>query len=280
MFCHKCGAQIAEKAEFCHKCGTKVIYENPEPQELKTATVSSGQREGNSENPVQEIHIESVREAMSTEGIIDYETDFKAFVDNYVRQATKFQSAKELLDSQVPQKFMWICFGIPAIIGFILGGPILALLIGLFFGYPAALLTDFIKGFSVRGTIEKISDIIDSDELIQFLNENLNYLSPYFHEWGYISYSGFGIGGALYAHTLNSIAASSFKVGTGFGSKQRCFVVIWIEPDRTAADSIGMRYYFSTAIRSPLPSKYVSMVKAVPILKATMEYYLNHYRKK
>ena len=26
MFCHKCGAQIAEEADFCHKCGTKVIY--------------------------------------------------------------------------------------------------------------------------------------------------------------------------------------------------------------------------------------------------------------
>lgn len=26
MFCHKCGAQIAEGAAFCHKCGTKVVY--------------------------------------------------------------------------------------------------------------------------------------------------------------------------------------------------------------------------------------------------------------
>ena len=25
MFCHKCGAQIAEGAGFCHQCGTKVI---------------------------------------------------------------------------------------------------------------------------------------------------------------------------------------------------------------------------------------------------------------
>ena len=28
MFCHKCGAQIAEEAAFCHKCGTKVVYED------------------------------------------------------------------------------------------------------------------------------------------------------------------------------------------------------------------------------------------------------------
>lgn len=26
MFCHKCGTQIAEGADFCHKCGTKVVY--------------------------------------------------------------------------------------------------------------------------------------------------------------------------------------------------------------------------------------------------------------
>ncbi|MGN0604623.1 MAG: zinc-ribbon domain-containing protein [Oscillospiraceae bacterium] len=28
MFCHKCGSQIAEGAEFCHKCGTMVTKSN------------------------------------------------------------------------------------------------------------------------------------------------------------------------------------------------------------------------------------------------------------
>jgi len=31
MFCHKCGAQIAEGAIFCHKCGTQVVYADTEP---------------------------------------------------------------------------------------------------------------------------------------------------------------------------------------------------------------------------------------------------------
>ena len=35
MFCHKCGAQIADGADFCHKCGTKVVYENTEAQVQK-----------------------------------------------------------------------------------------------------------------------------------------------------------------------------------------------------------------------------------------------------
>jgi len=34
MFCHKCGAQIAEGAIFCHKCGTQVVYEDTEPHRV------------------------------------------------------------------------------------------------------------------------------------------------------------------------------------------------------------------------------------------------------
>ena len=171
---------------------------------------------------------------------------------------------------------MWICFGIPAIVGFLAGGPLLALLFGLFFGYPAALLTDFMKGSRARGSIKKISGKIDSDELIQFLNGHLSYLSPYFHEWNYINYSGAGVQGAVTAHTLNSITASAAKVGTGFGRKQRCFVVIWIEPDGEVPGSNGMKYYFSTAMKFPWPSKYICMVKTTPILQAAMEYYLKY----
>lgn len=176
----------------------------------------------------------------------------------------------------MPQKFIWICFGVPAVVGFLAGGPLLALLFGLFFGYPAALLTDFMKGSRARGSIKKISGKIDSDELIQFLNGHLSYLSPYFHEWNYINYSGAGVQSAVTAHTLNSITASAAKVGTGFGQKQRCFVVIWIEPDGEVPDSNGMKYYFSTAMKFPWPSKYICMVKTTPMLQATMEYYLKY----
>ena len=45
MFCHKCGAPIAEKAVFCEKCGTRVVYTDAGPQ------VSSSYGPNTSESP-------------------------------------------------------------------------------------------------------------------------------------------------------------------------------------------------------------------------------------
>ena len=280
MFCHKCGTQIDEGAAFCYKCGTKMVQMDTEPQESGTASVPIEPEKVSAEPLVQETSTAPDKAVMSAEGTNDYGIDFKTFVDNHVRQATKFQSAEDLLNSHVPQKFMWICFGIPAIIGFLAGGPLLALLIGLFFGYPAALLTDFMKGshVNVTGPIEKTDGKIDTDNLIPFLNKQLSYLSPHFHEWGYINYSGFGVRGAVIAHILNSITASAFKIGTEFGQKRRCFVVIWVEPDGINPDTGRMKYYFRTSAKSVWPSKYLCMVKTVPVLQAAMEYYLKQYK--
>lgn len=280
MFCQKCGTQIDEGAAFCYKCGAKVVQMDTEPQESGTASVPIELEKVSAEPLVQETSTAPDKAVMSAEGTTDYGIDFKTFVDNHVQQTTKFQSAEELLNSHVPQKFMWICFGIPAIIGLVAAGPVGALLFGLFFGYPAVLLTDFMKGshVSVTGPIEKTDGKIDSDNLIPFLNKQLSYLSPHFHEWGYINYSGFGVRGAVTAHTLNSVTASAFKIGTEFGQKRRCFVVIWIEPDGTNPDTGGMKYYFRTSAKSVWPSKYLCMVKTVPVLQAAMEYYLKQYK--
>ena len=38
MFCHKCGAQIAEGASFCQKCGTKVVHTDDVQQPMDTTT--------------------------------------------------------------------------------------------------------------------------------------------------------------------------------------------------------------------------------------------------
>lgn len=37
MFCHVCGTQISEGAEFCHKCGTRVVYGNNDDARKKAS---------------------------------------------------------------------------------------------------------------------------------------------------------------------------------------------------------------------------------------------------
>ena len=44
MFCHKCGAQIAEGAAFCQKCGTKLIVDAPTEQSAAVPSVSPTQQ--------------------------------------------------------------------------------------------------------------------------------------------------------------------------------------------------------------------------------------------
>lgn len=112
MYCHKCGAQIKEGSIFCHKCGAKVANGDIQPQDLKTTTGRTKQEEESVGKSVYESYAASVQVAMPTEGNVDYGTDFKAFVDNHVQQTTKFQSAEELLDSRVSQKFIWICLSL------------------------------------------------------------------------------------------------------------------------------------------------------------------------
>ncbi len=180
----------------------------------------------------------------------------------------------------------------------------MAVVFALFLGYPAALLADWIKGFSVtvKAQVKRTNMKIDSDNLVQFLNEQTSYLRPHFHEWGYINFGRFGVavresaaehksysvtGTALLfgaresamAHTANTLnSGSALRIGTEFGQKKKCFIMIRIEPDETNPDSGWMKYYFGTALRSLWPSKYLCMVKSVPILQAVMEYYLKQYK--
>ena len=46
MFCHKCGAQIAEGAAFCQKCGTKVVHTDDVQQPMDTTPIAEPQSAG------------------------------------------------------------------------------------------------------------------------------------------------------------------------------------------------------------------------------------------
>jgi hypothetical protein len=166
--------------------------------------------------------------------------------------------------------FLWFCFGIPAVIGLIAGGPLGALLFGLVFGHTAR----FIAGGIMRTrytleTIGKFDGDIDTEDLLRFLNDQLDYLHPYFHEWR---------------------CAGEGVLSTSFGEKQRSTTTIRIRSDVTNPGHGKMQYVFDTTNNPTALSRIIGMTffslfqinepkhtclfKTAPILQAAMKYYL------
>ena len=281
MFCSKCGAEIAEEAAFCSKCGTRVNNEKKTSQQSGAATAT------------EEILPDKV--AVTQTNVRDNKTqvttnnldEFKKFVDDHVRKNTKFQTTEELLNSCVPLKFAWICFGVPlvlAIINIALG------LFALLIGYLTAMLISWLKkgryAFKLSG---KIEGAIDINELVLFLNEYLGHVFPYFHEWGHLQKSGFGVQGVLLTSLgeFASEAAREIRLCTELGEQGRQLSVIYIRPSLANPDSGQLEYFFDAEDRiSGLPfishdwgfAKYKCVVKTGLILQAAMEYYLKIYK--
>ena len=103
MFCPKCGTKALEGAEFCQKCGAKIVYDDTAPTIPNAGTAG----------PSQEPSIVSK--------VMNNSSDIKEFVDNHVRTTTQYQSAEELLNSQVSLQFVWICLGISIVLGIWMG---------------------------------------------------------------------------------------------------------------------------------------------------------------
>lgn len=273
MFCHKCGAQIAEGAEFCHKCGAKVVSADAEFPVTPVVVDTTPKQEP---QPVPNPSV-----------MTDDSNEFRMFIDNHVRATTKFQSAEELLRSKKPQRFKWVCYGVPAVLfgilflqQFSLVNLLVCAAFVWFIGFLAAALCDLV--FTVRITMQtskaatKPTVNINIEDLLSFLNTRLMYLQPYFHEWGYIRQAGMGVQGTLVASAVNSAAdqANEVILGTEFGEKRSCFVKFNIKNDVTA---INAGYSIGAAMINMRISRYVSIVKAAPVLQATMEYYLKYY---
>lgn len=273
MFCHKCGTEIAEGAEFCHKCGTKVATVPVEP--IATPVVSES------------VPVQGPQQTPAPSVAIDDANEFRTFVDNHVRATMKFQSARELLDSKTPQRFKWVCFGVPAaLFAFLflrqpsISNLIFCALSIVLIGYLSAALCDWI--FTVRITLRtgrestKLRANIDVENLVSFLDTKLQYLHPYFHEWGQIRQAGFGVRGTIAAEAINSAADryNEVMLGTEFGEKPSCYIKFNIKNDITA-ESPG--YSVGAAMINLHISRYAAIVKAAPVLQATMEYYLKYY---
>lgn len=285
MFCYKCGARLENRSVFCHNCGAKIL--DGDTDKMKSDLVKEQKQRGDTLPDVEQKGAEMNKANMqSTSKSDSMEIGFKEFVDNYVKKTTEFESAEALLNSKVPQKFLGICLGIPAVLlflSFIVNGPNFGDFFGLIivfivFAYPIAILADYIFSLRITGGNHKTDKSIDADDLILFLNRNLSYLSPYFNEWNYMKTVGYGLRGAITAGVQNTLQGT--RIGTGFGHRQSCFIEIHINPNNLNQDSGQTVYFFSPENKAIWSARYVCMTKAAPILQAAMEYYLNEYMEK
>lgn len=288
MFCHKCGEQLAEGASFCHKCGTKIVYED---NGLWPADTSAAADEhGETNRKMQKNGTVSVQKIETGHAENGNGGDFKMFVDNHVRETTKFQSADDLLKNSKPWGFVWKCVAIPSVIGFILGAGrdpmewlLIVLVFGGFFGYVAVWIASGIIRTRYRTKFSgEFDHNINTDELILFLNGHLKQVSPYFHEFGYFTQQG---GLLTSVENVVSNALKEIILCCEFGPKKKSLATICMKPDMTSTESGQMRYIVD-AVRNGFMMDgraagffgHACLIRTAPILQAAMEYYLKNYK--
>lgn len=76
MFCHKCGAQVADGAAFCHKCGTKIVYEDTEPQASNLSRTNE---------PASDVHSQSNTHSHHNMGVYQLVAAYRMAADCWQR---------------------------------------------------------------------------------------------------------------------------------------------------------------------------------------------------
>lgn len=295
MFCHKCGTQIAEGAAFCHKCGTKVVYVEPAEQPVDTPApasepiAASSRTAITSANPAPQAATATIQASAPINVSGNGRNDFKAFVDNHVRETTSFQSAEELLNSK-PMNFAWIIFGVLSLLGIALGtvnigGFVGALeglfVLGVFFGYAAVFIVSGVirtrYGMKYSGKLDRI---IDLDDFGIFLSTHLKFVSPYFHECGYLTERG-----GLQAIINNKLdkALQRLTLCCVFGDSEAYMATIAFRPD-TATPGSNEMWYTVGATRSGFMIDgrgagflaHACLIRTAPIMQAAVLYYINN----
>lgn len=295
MFCYKCGTKISDGTVFCHKCGAKMPNGNKGKEMSDPSSVL--QNDGASQEGLrQDSAITDGQDDETTKDLQSGEDDFREFINGYIRKNTAFQSAEELLSSQVPGRFVQICYGVPAVLmvylmligGAGISGNIILNILSFIFiafilGYSATHIVGEIKKIKYVAKFSgRIENPVDGDELIQFLDEKLAYLSLYFHEWSYLRQSvNFMIGGAPVA-AIDITGSKEITLCSEFGERKTLYSVIYIRPDPLAPDSERRKYSCNVKLKKAdvRCEKYACAVKTVPILCAAMEYYLKEYKTK
>lgn len=258
MFCQKCGTELPETSEFCHKCGAKQTA----PEETQPSA--------------------NIQEAETVQSVSTDINDFKHFVDNHVRTTTKFSSAEDLLKNSKPWRFVWICFGAATLVGLLTGPGVL--LIGPFFGYVATFIASGIIRMKCKSKFGgEFNGSIDIDDFRAFLDKHLQYISPDFHEWGFLSKKGLI---HIAGNALENVA-KEVHICTEFGAKRKRLVEIWTRPKETDEAS-GEQWYGISASKNGFmldgrAAGFVAhgtLIRTAPILQAAMEYYLKLNNKK
>lgn len=271
MFCNKCGTQIADGVSFCHQCGTKIIYGAGAQWPMDA-----------SQAPAEQGNAAAVAPAYSR-GMTDDSGAFRAFVDNHVRQTTKFQSAEDLISNSKPMGFVWICFGVPALAGLVGAGLVGLLALGGFFGYCATFIASgIIRTKCRRKFYGEFEGEIDIEGFHAFMDAHLKTLSPYFHECGYLDRRG---GLLTMIGNAASRAAQEVTLACVCGPKKKSMATICIRPDITNPASGRKEYFVDATYRGFLIDSRASgflahacLIKTAPVLSATMEYYLKNCR--
>lgn len=275
MYCHQCGKQLPEEAAYCPACGTKVFQ------------MKSQEKSPELVNPLPlEPRREEFQKTPFSVGAVG--EDFIKYVNWHVQSTTGFSTADELLRSKVSTSFYWVCFLAPTLVlalpGWIFSGNLaagLALgLLGLVFGFFAA----YVAGWNERRKISNrycntFFGPIDTDDLMGFLSQGLPMVSSMFHEWNYLTQTGYGLYGIASAALINAAqrATKEVTLGTELGNKKHFFAELYVGPDLLDRESGKMRYtpdvdHRITGIFSV--KKYTLLVQIAPILQAAMEYYL------
>lgn len=290
MFCHKCGAQLADGAGFCHKCGTKVVYNGTELSNEDESLTDDGIK---SQSPQQIIAAIPGQKSDREHIEVNERNIFKEFVNNHIQKTTKFQSVDDLIMNSRPLAFIWLCIGIPLAIGFILGakdlgeltGWITSLLVfGVFFGYITVYITSgVIRGKYRRKFSGSFEQNIDIEEFRLFLTGHLPYLSPYFHQCGYLSQSG------LLAAIDNKVSKlyKETILCCEYGPKKKSLALLCIRPDPVSPDSGRMQYFVNASRNGFILDRraagflgHACLIKTAPIMQAAIEYYLKNYTRR
>lgn len=163
MYCPECGTKLDDNHKFCPECGTQIVYQ-PElsfEDEIKQL-LQMDEYETDYQNDSQEDASRN---------------DFRAYLDQYIRDTTVFTSTMSYLRGVKPLRYKWPIIGfisLLCLIFFKLAGIVIALLLCVF---GLVVILPIISTVRNRKTYSTNGHSVDIDHLSFFLEENLSEFS-------------------------------------------------------------------------------------------------------